>query len=78
MMLTTAELSHWTRMFFPCQVGPHTAAPMTMSAISFTVIWLSEMGPAHFSMNQRGLANAPQPQPPEGSDVITAAGAAPF
>ncbi len=39
---------------FPRHKGPQMAAEMMMGTISFTVIWQSEIGPAHFSMNQLG------------------------
>ena len=50
--VNNCHVVHKKRTVFPCQAGPQMVAAITTGTISFTVIWLSMIDPAHFSMNQ--------------------------
>ena len=73
---TTAALSHWQRMVFPCHCLPHMAHATTTGKSSFTVMCTLLHEGGHWIWNHSPESvNAPQPHPPDASEVIVAAGA---
>ena len=55
---------------WPCQLAPHSAQAITMGSSSLTVMWIDFHDSGHRTCNHSpGTAKAPQPQPPEASEV---------
>ena len=66
---TTAALSHQTWTAIPVHCLSDIAAAKTIGTSSFTVMWASFRVSVHTNCNQLWSQNAPQPHPPEASDV---------